>query len=80
MFTLNHANIQQEIQNYLKKIEDIEFPERRGTNIEYMLSLKRGLIRGGPYPHVSIFEASNRIFSDIVILFGIRHILLKPQI
>jgi len=80
MVTLNHANIQQEIQNYLKKIEAIEFPERRGTNIEYMLSLKRGKIHKGPYPKVSIFEASNRIFSDIVILIGIRQILLNPQL
>jgi hypothetical protein len=45
-----------------------------------MLSLKRGKIRNGPHPGVSIFEASNRIFSDIVILFGIRELLLNPQL
>jgi hypothetical protein len=45
-----------------------------------MLSLKRGKILKGPYPHVSIFEASNRIFSDMVILFGIRELLLNPQL
>ena len=80
MVSLNHSNIQLEIKKYLKEIDAIDFPERRGNNIEYMLSLKRGKILKGPYPHVSIFEASNRIFSDIVILFGIRQILLNPQI
>lgn len=80
MVSLNHSNIQLEIKKYLKEIDAIDFPERRGNNIEYMLSLKRGKILKGPYPHVSIFEASNRIFSDIVILFGIRQILLNPQL
>ncbi|MGD1004646.1 MAG: hypothetical protein ABR887_04425 [Methanoregulaceae archaeon] len=80
MISLDHSNIHQEIQQYLKKINSIEFPERRGNNIEYMLSLKRGIIHKGPYPDVSIFEASNRIFSDIVILFAIRQILLNPQL
>lgn len=80
MISLNHSNIHEEIQKYLKEIDAIDFPERKGNNIEYMLSLKRGKILKGPYPHVSIFEASNRIFSDIVILFGIRQILLNPQL
>jgi len=80
MVSLNHSNIQIEIQKYLKEIDAIDFPERSGNNIEYMLSLKRGKILKGPYPYVSIFEASNRIFSDIVILFGIRQILMNPQL
>jgi len=80
MVTLNRSNIDGEIRKYLGKIDAIEFPERTGTNIEYMLFLKRGVIHNGPYPNVSIFEASNRIFSDIVILFGIRHMLLNKQV
>ena len=80
MVVLNRSNIEGEIRKYLGKIDAIEFPERRGTNIEYMLSLKRGKIYNGPYPDVSIFEASNRIFSDIVILFGIREVLLNPHV
>ena len=80
MVSLNNSNIHQEIKKYLKEIDAIEFPERRVNNIEYMLSLKRGKILKGPYPAVSIFEASNRIFSDIVILFGIKQILLNPQL
>jgi hypothetical protein len=80
MIELNRTNIDEEIRIYLDLINRIKFPERRGTNIDYMLSLKRGKIHNGPYPNVSIFEASNRIFSDIVILFGVREILLNPQI
>ena len=77
---LTRSNIESEIQNYLDVVNSIKFPDRKGTNLEYMISLKRDPIGSGPYEWVSIYEASNRIFSDIVILFGIRHILLKPQI
>lgn len=80
MIELNPENIDAEIRKYLNLIDAIELPERQGTNIEYMLSLKRGKIQKGPYPNVSIFEASNRILSDIVILFGIRELLFNPRI
>jgi hypothetical protein len=76
---LDKSNVDREIRNYLRKIDAIEIPERQGTNLQHLLSLKRGKIKKGPYPDVSIFEASNRIFSDIVILFGIRELLLQPD-
>jgi hypothetical protein len=78
--SLNHSNIQQEIKKYLKNIDAIQFPERKGSNVDHILSLKRDPLGSGPYPTVSLFEASNRLFSDIVILFGVRQILLNPQI
>lgn len=80
MIRLDKSNIDREIKNYLRKTDAIEIPERRGTNLEHLLSLKRGKIANGPYPNVSIFEASNRIFSDIVILFGIRELLIHQKV
>jgi len=76
---LDKSNIDREIQDYLRKIDSIKIPERQEKTLEHLLSLKRGKIANGPYPDVSIFEASNRIFSDIVILFGIRELLLNPN-
>ena len=40
------------------------------------MKLKREKIGRGPYPEVSIFETSNRIMTDLVILFGIKKILI----
>src|SRR5208337_2810053 len=78
--SLTKFNIDSEIQRYLDVVNSIQFPDRSGTNLEYMISLKRDPIGSGPYDWVSIFEASNRIFSDIIILFGIRKVLSNPQI
>ncbi|MFJ2483891.1 hypothetical protein ACIOWE_26900 [Pseudomonas sp. NPDC087598] len=40
-----------------------------------MLALKRDRLGHGPYPDVSLFEAANRIMSDLVILHGIGALL-----
>jgi hypothetical protein len=45
------------------------------TGVELMLALKRDRLGHGPYPHVSLFEAANRIMSDLVILHGIAALL-----
>ncbi|AZV26558.1 hypothetical protein CT157_11225 [Pseudomonas syringae] len=45
------------------------------TGISLMLALKRDRLGHGPYPDVSLFEAANRIMSDLVILHGIGALL-----
>ncbi|MES2040087.1 MAG: hypothetical protein V4495_19905 [Pseudomonadota bacterium] len=40
-------------------------------------TLKREKLVDGPYPNVSLFEAANRIMSDIVILQGVKELLLN---
>lgn len=42
---------------------------------ELLHSLKRDRVLAGPYPEVSLFEAANRIMSDLIILHGIQYIL-----
>ena len=65
MVSLNHSNIQLEIQKYLKEIDAIDFPERRGNNIEYMLSLKRGKILKDP---ILMLASSKRLIGFFLIL------------
>lgn len=43
--------------------------------IELLTSLKRERLDHGPYKGVTLFEAANRIMSDLVILKGIRWLL-----
>ncbi|MBV4458991.1 hypothetical protein KVG96_13600 [Pseudomonas sp. COR58] len=45
------------------------------SGIPLMLALKRDRLGHGPYPDVSLFEAANRIMSDLVILHGIAALL-----
>ncbi|CAI8842795.1 MULTISPECIES: hypothetical protein [Pseudomonas] len=45
------------------------------NGIPLMLALKRDRLGHGPYPEVSLFEAANRIMSDLVILHGIAALL-----
>jgi hypothetical protein len=42
-----------------------------------LVALKRKHLEEGPYPGVTLFEAANRIMSDLVILHGVRSILRK---
>lgn len=45
------------------------------TGVALMLALKRDRLGHGPYPGVSLFEAANRIMSDLVILHGVAALL-----
>jgi len=40
--------------------------------------LKRNQVGLGPYPHVTLFEAANRIMTDMVILKGIKWKVVAP--
>lgn len=76
---LDKNNIAEELKDYLIKVNSIELPEwKEGDVLGSLLSLKRDLHGSGPYPDVSLFEASNRVFSDLVILFGVRKLLTNP--
>lgn len=49
------------------------------TGVALFTALKREKLVGGPYPGVTLFEAANRIMSDLVILGGIS-VLLKERL
>lgn len=45
------------------------------TGLQLLESLKREKVKTGPYPNVTLFEAANRIMSDLVILYGVAGLL-----
>lgn len=72
---LNGNNIEAAISDYKNLLKDVNLKIEGKTLLELMIKLKRKEMQTGPYPHVSIFEAANRIMTDLVILFGVRQIL-----
>jgi hypothetical protein len=73
--TLTSANIRPTIEEYLDGIEAIGGSLAGRTGIALLRALKREAAGVKPYPGVSIFEAANRIMSDLVILHGINWLM-----
>jgi hypothetical protein len=48
------------------------------SGLRLLKALKRDQVKVGPYPHVTLFEAANRIMTDMVILYGVKWILGTP--
>ena len=78
--TLNQANIEEVLRAYLSSVNSITLPAPSGNVIASLYALKQERLGSGPYPRVSLFEASNRILSDITILLGVRRLLVDPVI
>lgn len=74
---LDESNIGRITEDFYKSMASIGETIRGKTGIPLFMALKREKIIGGPYPNVSIFEAANRIMSDLVILKGITWLLQK---
>jgi len=76
---LNRDCIDTEIRCYFAKLLEVKAPISREVNSQDSYGLlkfvKRVPLGVGPYPKVSLFENCNRIFSDLVILFGVRRLL-----
>jgi hypothetical protein len=68
-------NAQRLISEYLASIETIGASILGLKGIPLIAELKRGKAGVGPYPNVSVFEAANRIMTDLVILNGVRWLL-----
>lgn len=77
---LTKGNIQAELRAYLSQVRKIRPVKQDGSIFLYLLKLKRGSLQRGPYPDVSMFEAANRILSDILIFYGVRRLLNKPSL
>ena len=74
---LTVSNVTAEIQRRALLIEEIG-PSIKGLRgIALLESLKRDRVGVGPYPNVTLFEAANRIMSDLVILHGVKWLLEK---
>jgi F0F1-type ATP synthase gamma subunit len=79
--TLNNNNIDDVIAKYLEMVSEIDINTFDST-IDLINFIKRGKTAKGPYPYVSLSESSNRIMTDLVILFGIKNLLngIIPEI
>jgi hypothetical protein len=75
--TISKANSALLIANYLTSIKEIDNSLGDHTVLDLLKVLKRKAVGAGPYPHVTMFEAANRILSDLVILYGVKWLLDK---
>ena len=72
---LHSENIQDQIKRYLALIENIAAPAGSPKGLALFAALKRQEVGAGPYPNVTLFEAANRIMTDLVLLYGVRWLL-----
>ncbi len=73
--TLNASNIAGITASFYTSLKSIGESIRGKTGVPLFMALKREKLVGGPYPDVSLFEAANRIMSDLVILKGVAGLL-----
>jgi len=72
-------NIDQTLGQYVTEVETVGPIDPTLDGVNLLSFLKREKIGSGPYPEVTLFEAANRIMSDLVILHGVRW-LLKNEV
>ncbi|MDR2515931.1 MAG: hypothetical protein LBC88_00955 [Spirochaetaceae bacterium] len=72
---LDRNNIDKTIELYINSLKEMELKISANNIIELLEKLKRENIDKGPYHNITLFEAANRIMSDLVILFGVRNLL-----
>ena len=67
--TISKTNTGSLIATYLASVEEIGNSLGDHKVLQLLKVLKREALGAGPYPHVTMFEAANRILSDLVILY-----------
>lgn len=73
--TLTASNVDGIREEFCHSLAEIGPSVRGLTGLRLLNSLKRDRVGVGPYPNVTLFEAANRIMSDLVILYGIAGLL-----
>lgn len=73
--TLSNSNIDQTLADYVADVEHLGESIANLRGLRLFESLKREIVGTGPYPNVTLFEAANRIMTDLVILYGVRWLL-----
>jgi hypothetical protein len=73
--TLNQANIDNILRDYLASVEQVGSSIQGIKGRALLESLKREKVNAGPYPDVTLFEAANRIMTDLVIYNGVKWLL-----
>jgi hypothetical protein len=73
--TISKTNAGHLIATYLASVEEIGNSLGDHKVLHLLKVLKREALGAGPYPRVTMFEAANRILSDLVILYGVKWLL-----
>lgn len=73
--TLSKTNIDQIVADYVAGVEHLGESIASLRGLRLFGALKRDRVGSGPYPNVTLFEAANRIMTDLVILYGVRWLL-----
>ena len=73
--TLTRTNVDTIITEYSRSIKNLGRSIANLHGIRLFEALKRKVVGAGPYPGVTLFEAANRIMSDLVILHGVNWLL-----
>lgn len=68
---LNHKNIDAITAEFLHELSSIGKSIVGLTGLPLLIAIKRNRLGHGPYPNVTLFEAANRIMTDLVILYGV---------
>lgn len=77
---LKLLNIDAEVQRFRSLISDVGHSVAGKKGIDFFESLKRDQIKAGPYRGITLYEASNRIMTDLVILCGVRWLLKYSEL
>ncbi|HJO80826.1 MAG TPA: hypothetical protein QF520_00270 [SAR202 cluster bacterium] len=72
---LTAQSIDREIAKYSDAVQDIVLPTPTDDVVETLTILKRRPLGSGPYPNVSVYEAGNKILSDLVVFEGVKKLL-----
>ena len=72
---LTSANIDNTIKEYLDLLKTTPINVEAGNVLSFLTKIKREKLKSGPYPDVTLFEAANRIMTDLTILFGVKSLL-----
>jgi hypothetical protein len=73
--SLTRENVDGQIEWLLASVERMGNVVANASGLGLLRAIKRDTVKAGPYPNVSLFEAANRIMTDLVILYGVRWLL-----
>jgi hypothetical protein len=73
--TLTSDNIDSIINDLYVSLSSLGESIKGKVGVQLFTALKREKLIGGPYPGVTLFEAANRVMSDLVILHGVAGLL-----
>ncbi|MFD2642793.1 hypothetical protein [Pseudomonas japonica] len=76
---LNEQNIHLIKEDFERSLSDLGASVQGKSGVALLTSMKRDKVGVGPYPDVTLFEAANRIMSDLVILNGIAGLLREKS-